>query len=244
MKINEELIGKTFYSYTIKSGLIKSNRVYYKCECLECHKEFETRYDKIANYDLLVCCPKCSVKVRKTKYPKKTVTIGTQCGDFVVLNKSGYINPTCHELYWECQCVHCGAIKQINNAHLKAGQNSCYCRNMSKGERKIFDLLKENNISFISEYIFPTMTNARFDFAIIDDNNHVKYLIEYDGEGHFEDVSLFADKCEYRQERDIIKNKFCAKHNLPLLRIPYWDFDKFNFNDIKNPADSPYLVIN
>ncbi len=30
---------------------------------------------------------------------------------------------------------------------------------------------------------------------------------------------------KFRDTRDGIKNKFCLDNEIPLLRIPYWDFD-------------------
>lgn len=43
------------------------------------------------------------------------------------------------------------------------------------------ELLKDNNISFISEFKFNDFKNRRYDFAILDDNGNVIRLIEYDG---------------------------------------------------------------
>ena len=58
--------------------------------------------------------------------------------------------------------------------------------NMSIGEDIIINILKENNIPFVTQKTFENCRfpysnrKARFDFYI--DN---KYLIEYDGEQHF-----------------------------------------------------------
>ena len=56
-------------------------------------------------------------------------------------------------------------------------------------------------------------------------------LIEYDGEFHYKALmgSTLKEKqknLEDCQRRDKIKNKWAEENNIPLLRIPYWDFDR------------------
>lgn len=36
---------------------------------------------------------------------------------------------------------------------------------------------------------------------------------------------------------DRAKNKYCLVHNIPLIRIPYYDLDKINFNSIFENED-------
>lgn len=119
-------------------------------------------------------------------------------------------------------------------AHLK-GQGCPKCAS-TKGELKIQNFLERENIDFIKEKKFDTLmknTYLRFDFYI----EKYNLLIEYDGQQHFSPVK-FGGITEEKatqlfhkaQERDIIKNKFVAKNNINLLRIPYWDFN--NIEDI------------
>ena len=56
-------------------------------------------------------------------------------------------------------------------------------------------------------------------------------LIEYDGHGHY--MPCFGSTPEKKQKnfkdcqrRDKIKNEWAKANNIPLLRIPYWDFDR------------------
>lgn len=56
----------------------------------------------------------------------------------------------------------------------------CGCQK-SIGEFNITKILKDNNISFIKEYKFPGSL-LRYDFAILDLNNDIIRLIEFDGE--------------------------------------------------------------
>ena len=45
-------------------------------------------------------------------------------------------------------------------------------------------------------------------------------LIEVDGERHYKEY--FTQLRKY----DKIKDYFCVSNNIPLLRIPYWEFDE------------------
>jgi hypothetical protein len=54
----------------------------------------------------------------------------------------------------------------------------------SRGEIKICDILTEAGVSFTEEYSFPdlvghTKTPLRFDFAVLDDDDEVDFLIEF-----------------------------------------------------------------
>ena len=83
---------------------------------------------------------------------------------------------------WICQCE-CGNIKSISSYNLQHGiTSSCGCINYSIGERHILDILKENNIKYIKEYCNSELQLKRFDFAILNDNEQIIRLIEYDGE--------------------------------------------------------------
>ncbi len=119
-------------------------------------------------------------------------------------------------------------------AHIK-GQGCPKCAS-TKGELKIQQYLEDNKIEFIKEKKFETLiknTYLRFDFYI----EKYNLLIEYDGQQHFSPVKfggiseLKATELFHKaQERDILKNKFVAKNNIHLLRIPYWEFN--NIEDI------------
>lgn len=56
----------------------------------------------------------------------------------------------------------------------------------SNMERKIHNILLENNIPFKEEYIFPDLKSTsgkplRFDFAIFDEDGDIDFLIEANG---------------------------------------------------------------
>lgn len=45
---------------------------------------------------------------------------------------------------------------------------------------------------------------------------------------------------EKTQKRDKIKNKWCEKYNIPLIRIPYWVIDNLTIDDLL--LTSKYLL--
>ena len=54
-------------------------------------------------------------------------------------------------------------------------------------------------------------------------------LIEFDGKQHFElgTRGWYSDETDFlkAKQRDIEKNQYALKHNIPLIRIPYWERD-------------------
>ena len=114
---------------------------------------------------------------------------------------------------------------------------------MSKGEKKISEILRQNKISFKQEYSFPDLygfKNAplRFDFAIFK-NEKLIGLIDFDGRQHYEFVKHFHKNMFgfYKSlEYDRRKNSYCLVRGIPLIRVPYWDLDKLTFNSLfSNP---------
>jgi predicted Zn-ribbon and HTH transcriptional regulator len=112
----------------------------------------------------------------------------------------------------------------------------------SKGEKKIREILQTRNINYVDQYKVKGCLNKRklpFDFAIFDENSTLMYLIEYDGEQHFR--ASFGEKSfKITQNNDKIKTEFCKKNRIPLIRIPYWEFD--NIEEILLNRQEEYNV--
>lgn len=110
----------------------------------------------------------------------------------------------------------------------------------SKGEQKIRHWMEDKELNFKSQYSFDDLKDIgllRFDFAILDVNDNVLQLIEYDGIGHY-DINSFGEK-SYNSIKchDQMKNNYCKQNNIPLLRIPYWEFENIeNIFQEKNIA--------
>lgn len=126
---------------------------------------------------------------------------------------------------WNCKC-HCGAPFVSLPANIVSGKvKSCGCLTMSNGEYMIKTLLEEKRYQFIQQFTFDDCRDIQplpFDFAIFQ-NDAIACLIEYDGKQHYEPTEWFGGQSAYiiRQKHDEIKNVFCKKNAIPLIRIPY-----------------------
>jgi len=107
--------------------------------------------------------------------------------------------------------------------HHKEGAGCPSCRE-SKGEANIAKYLDSISVKYIRGKKFDDclgVGNRRlpFDFYLPDYN----ICIEYDGEQHFMPVSVYGgeEKFKKQQINDRIKNEYCEKNGIELLRISY-----------------------
>lgn len=113
----------------------------------------------------------------------------------------------------------------------------------SSGEIRIFDVLKNAGLDFQEEYTFPDLIASsgrplRFDFAVFDDNGDIDFLIEFQGKQHYKPSSKFGGvRGNSRQKyNDTQKRKYCLKHDIKLVSIPYYDEGKINYDYIMRAA--------
>ena len=110
---------------------------------------------------------------------------------------------------------------------------------MSKGEDYLVAIFRKEKITYEREKTFSDLlgkhgTPLRFDFYL----PKFGINIEYDGEGHFRQVSKFGGRSGYMAaaERDRRKNSYCLAHHIPLYRIPYWELHNIHsLSDILTP---------
>ncbi len=126
----------------------------------------------------------------------------------------------------------CGHKWLINPRNFTINKRGCPKCKMSKGEMLIENIL--NKYGIIPERQF-TFTNCKdkkmlpFDFKV------GNILIEYDGELHYtegrhsKNKEIMRKKLLSTQNHDNIKNNYCIKNNIPLVRIPYWQFDNIEY---------------
>lgn len=144
----------------------------------------------------------------------------------------------------KCRHNDCGYIWNITPDNFLRGRRCPQCAE-SKGEQKIREHLQNIDVVFEQEYSFIGLLSdkknpLRFDFAIYNSKNNLKFLIEYDGIFHYEqqyDEDGFNDL----KIHDKRKDQYCKDNNIPLLRIPYWEFD--NIEPILNEWLSRYSLI-
>ena len=141
-------------------------------------------------------------------------------------------------IVWHCLCD-CGNECDISIMYLENGHTqSCGCLK-SRGEEKIANLLTQNNINFEREYTFKNFKltgggTPRFDFAILDNNNKLLYLIEYQGEQHYKfKGNIFTEeKMLYTQKCDKEKEEYCNNNHIPIIYIPYTKYNTLTINDL------------
>ena len=138
---------------------------------------------------------------------------------------------------WECVCD-CGNIVIVSSNSLRSnGTISCGCIS-SKNEMIIRQHLDKLNIKYNKQYWFDDLRSPitgyvlRFDVAVFDKDNNLSFLIEYDGELH-EYVPRFCKSKEKNEEKfkrtklyDKLKNEYCEKNNIDLIRISFRDKER------------------
>jgi hypothetical protein len=113
----------------------------------------------------------------------------------------------------------------------------------SRGEIKIEEILKEAELNFKMEYIFPDLRSPngrplRFDFVVFDDDGKIDFIIEYQGKQHYEPSQKFGGKRGFYQQQynDNQKRRFCAFHDFKLIEIPYTDENLISYDYIMKLA--------
>ena len=212
---------------------------YWVCQC-DCGKIKSVKSSSLRNGEIQSCgCLRNEKVAQYKKQQSEDEMIGKRFGKLVVQKRSEK-KGSGGELYWFCQCD-CGNIIEVRGHNLKRKDGnqtvSCGCYHRSIGATNILTLLQENNINFIEEYVFLDLPKSRFDFAIIE-NEKITRLIEFDGEQHFKDIPSWGG-LELQQQRDKVKNEYALSHNIPLVRIPYWERDNITIEMI---TGDKYLV--
>ena len=113
----------------------------------------------------------------------------------------------------------------------------------SRGEIKIEEILRENEMRFTEEQTFeglnsPNGRPLKFDFCVFDDDGNVDFLIEYQGKQHYQPSAKFGGKRGFYQQQFNDKNKrrFCALNGYKLIEIPYYEENLINFDYIMEKA--------
>lgn len=159
--------------------------------------------------------------------------IGKRFGYLTVLSEEAFVKGKRRRVKCLCDCgnLHVCIVTDLTTGHVM----SCGCMNKSKGELYIEKILHELNVEFEKQKKFDDCKNKRslpFDFYIPKYN----LCIEYDGAQHYKPVDFWGGKDRFleRQLNDKIKDEYCDKNNITLMRIPYTKTKQEIFEIINN----------
>lgn len=226
-------IGNTYGLLTVieRASNGTNGKARWKCRC-QCGNEIIVLGSDLRRGHTQSCG--CYQKKRTSEANVKNL-IGQTIGNFTVLESIQGVKTGGPSHSWRCKCNLCGREDVIITTHNIYRQYSCGCTIESKGERKIREILDNNNIEYIrekrfSDCIFPdTKYVARFDFYLPAYN----IAIEYNGQQHyFVGTGMYdsSHKLRTTQEHDKIKMQYCKDHNIKLICIPFTEYDKINLN--------------
>ncbi len=219
-----EACRKKGYEFLSKVEDIINNITYIKYKC-PIHGVQEAR---ISNLISGKGCPDCSTEQKRNKYKMNGDIVEErikQCGG-ILLNKNEYKNQTEKNLKVICPNCQNVFVTSLRNFTQHEGQlcPNCTNGNKSNGEIRVENYLIEKNIDYIFQYKFEdckVINPLPFDFYIPNLNT----IIEFDGIQHFEETDYFSYSFEKTHLHDEIKNEYCNKNNITLIRISYKDMN-------------------
>lgn len=210
-----------------------NNYVGWLCKC-ECGNTITVPMDRLKRGGTKSC------GCYKKDYLSETLTIdetGNTYG-FLKVERFSHKNDK-GAAYWECKCLNCGRKTIVHGVLLRNGNTkSCGCI-ASTGETVIRNTLQNRNINYKPQHWFSDLLGTggrvlKFDFAILNGAEKLQCLVEFDGEFHFDTKHHgwnTPENFEKVQTHDRLKNDYCAKHHIPLIRIPYTDLPKLQASD-------------
>lgn len=192
-----------------------TNKSYILYKCKECNKTIRERLDKLKNSQFI--CNECK-NINKTKEIQKILD-----DKFGTIYKIKTIYTGYHN-YLLVKCLKCGYEYEITPANIIAGKRCINCSvKQSKACDTIEKFLNLNNIKYLKEFKFDDLVykkHLRFDYAVLDEENKIKLLIEYNGKQHYIDEN-WGDDFDICQKRDKLKIDYCKDNNINLLIITY-----------------------
>lgn len=177
-----------------------------------------------------------------TKTCGKCKWVNKKFGYLTVLEETKERTADGHKIV-KCQCD-CGKICFNGVDSLKKSLliANCGCMSVSTRESTIENILIDNKVLFKKQYSFEDLKGdkavLKFDFAVFNDQQELQFLIEFDGKQHFEESKTMGGHEGFikRQRYDALKNEYCKNHKIKLIRIPYYELARVNYDYIMKAA--------
>jgi len=221
VRFNQQKFGRLTcisFSHTEKG------RSYWKCKC-DCGSEKIIKGNDLTSGYINSCGCLRKELAKEKKFKDLT---GKKFGLLTVLSlDEEKTNPPIY--YWKCKCD-CGNLHTVKAGDLGKNTKSCGCllKTKSYNSLKIEKYLMEHNIIFKKEYTFSELCSLkgrplRFDYAVFDKDNNLKFLIEYNGEQHYKAIPFFGGEEYYKTLclHDQLKKDYCRNRSLPLYIFTY-----------------------
>lgn len=221
----------------------------WKCLKKECGENFNMPWSRISqSYGCAVC---------HGKQVGLSNCLAIKCPDIASewhSIKNGNLTPydvtygSRKDIWWICnECKNEWKVKINSRTSFDSGCPRC---NKSKGEKRISEILTNNNINFLIQKTFNELLGLgnrqlSYDFYLPEYN----LLIEYQGEQHKKYCKGFYKSkkdFERQQEHDKRKREYAKINNINLLEIWYWDFDNIPtiLLNVVNSKQNNNIIIN
>ena len=205
------------YKYDSESYIAVDQKIRIKCAK---HGWFE---QKVSTHKMGSGCQDCSyeligdrTRVTKEEFIEQSVL---EHGNKYDYSKVNWIDQYT-EIMIGCYNTEHGFYVQIPRDH-KRGSGCPRC-NESRGERAVYNWLKENDIEFLPQHTFPDLKNKgllRCDFYLPE----INMVIEYNGVQHYMPIKVFGGEATLIETRyrDDIKKKYCLDNHIHFEIIKY-----------------------
>ena len=209
-------------------GEYKGSHQLIKCRCKIDGTEWSSYVCNLLNQS--AGCPECTTRrIRESQafsQEEFEYRVSKKHPHIKIIGK--YIN---NSTLIKCKCLIHDNEYMINPKTLlyKTGTGCPDCH-QSMGEKTMLQILEKLQYNIIPQYTF---SDCRYINVLRFDGYDANYNIafEYQGQQHYYPVNFSGDLEITQREfdlciiRDNIKREYCKKNNIPLIEVPYWEYD-------------------
>lgn len=213
----KEIHGEKYDYSQITEDDIKNARSHVPLKCNCCGYSWNpTIFGHINNGN---GCPKCSKKLQYTlsQFLSKAKEIHGEKYDYSQITEDDIKNNKSRvPLKCNC-CAHSWSPKIADHINSESGCPKCI---FSKGELECERVLKTLSCKFITQFELESLKKKRYDFMFEHENK--KYILEYDGEQHFEFTPYFhktKEDFQKRKDYDILKTRTAVLSGFRIIRL-------------------------